>query len=49
MIVPFASGVFPLVDDFGPEAWACFLVGGTGACPLVGGVVHCLSGGQSLV
>ena len=41
-----ASGVCPLVGEAGLEVPAGFLVGGTGACPLLGGVGSWSSGGQ---
>ena len=41
-----ASGVCPLVGEVGPWACAGFLVGGTGACALVGGTESCPSDGQ---
>ena len=36
VIVPLASGVCPLEGETILEACADFLLGGTGACPLVG-------------
>ena len=35
------------MGEVDPEACAGFMVGGTGACPLVCGAGSCLSGGQS--
>ena len=35
IVAPLASGVFALVGEFSPWACAGFLVGGTGAYPLV--------------
>ena len=35
IVVPLASGVFPLAVGVDPEACTGFLVGGIGACPLV--------------
>ena len=43
------SGVCPLVGEAGLETCAGFLVGGAGACLLVGGVVFWPSGGQGHV
>ena len=48
VLIPLASGVCPLMDEFGPGAWAGLLVGGTGACPLVGGVGSCPSVGRAM-
>ena len=49
IIVPLASGVCPLVGEVGPGACAGFLLGETGACPLVGGAGSCPSDGQGHV
>jgi len=35
-VAPLFSGIYPLVDELGPGACMGFLVGATGACPLVG-------------
>ena len=37
------------MDEFGSGACADFVVGGTGACPLVSGAGFCHSGGQGCV
>ena len=42
-----ASGVCPLLGEAGLEAFAGFLVGGAGTCPLVGGAESRLSCGPS--
>lgn len=44
IIVSLASGFCTLMGEVG--SWACvgFLVGETGACPWVGGVLYCPSG-----
>lgn len=44
-----ASSVCPLVSEAGLEAFADFLVGGAGACLLVGGAGCWLSGGQGCI
>ena len=44
-----ASAVCPLVGEAGLEAYAGFLVGGAGACPLMGRAVPWPSGGQGCV
>lgn len=36
------------LGDAGPETCACFLVGGTGACPLVSEVGSCFSGHRAM-
>ena len=38
-----------LVGEVGPRAYAGFLVGGTDACPLMGGAGTCPSGEQGRV
>ena len=48
-MVALASSVCPLVVEVGPGVCADFLVGETGACPLVGGAGSYPSGGQSRV
>lgn len=45
IVVPLFSSVCPLVVEVGPEACVVFLLGGTGSCPLFGGVVSCPFGG----
>ena len=49
VVVPLASDVCPLVGEVCPGACARFLLGGTGACPLVGRAGSCPSGGQGHV
>ena len=48
-IIRSSSGVFTLAGEADLEACAGFLVGGTGACPLMCGAGSCPSGGQSYV
>ena len=49
VIVFLASGVCPLVGEVGPGAYVGFLVGGIGACALVGGAGSCPSSRQDYV
>ena len=49
VVVPLASVVCPLVNEVGPGACAGFLVGGTGACTLVGEVESFPSEGRGHV
>ena len=48
-MVHHTAGVCSLVGEVGPGACAGFLVGWTGACPLVGGAGSCPSGEQGHV
>ena len=48
VVVPVASDVCPFLGEVGPGACTRLLMGGTGACSLVGGAVSCLSGEQGL-
>ena len=48
VVVPVASDVCPFLGEVGPGACTRLLMGGIGACLLVGGAVSCLSGGQGL-
>ena len=49
IVVPLDSGVYPLVGEVGSGTCAGFLMGGTGACPLVVGAGSCPSSGQDYV
>jgi len=49
IVVLLGSSICLLGGEVGLRSWAGFLVGGTGACPLVGGVGTCHSGGQGHV
>ena len=49
IVVLLGSSICLLGGEVGLRSWVGFPVGGTGACPLVGGVGFCPSGGQGHV